>query len=95
VRSRSNAWHDAICEQLRSADRPLGVDQIWEGLVATNFQHASAMPKSTLGARIAELVQRKKIARVGPATYQIFGESQQEARVHAAMTKKLTSEGAS
>jgi len=39
---------------------------------ATGFQHASKMPRSTLGARIAELVQMKKLLRVGPATYQLL-----------------------
>jgi hypothetical protein len=99
---RPNAWHEAICTQLRMAQGPLGVDQIWARMEAAGFQHASKRPRSTLGARIAGLAQLKKIERVGPATYQIidekralilFSESQQEARIHAAMTKKLGAEG--
>lgn len=48
------------------------VEQIWQRMEATGFQHASKMPRSTLGARIAELVQMKKLLRVGPATYQLL-----------------------
>lgn len=41
-------------------------------MAAQNFRHASEQPKSTLGARIVELTQMKKIKRVGPATYQLL-----------------------
>jgi hypothetical protein len=69
---RSNAWHAAICEQLRVAGGPLLIKQIWARLEASGFQHASRLPRSTLGARVAELVQMKKLSRVGPATYQLL-----------------------
>lgn len=72
MRSRSNRWHDAICAHLRAAGGPLAVEQIWERMAAQNFRHASEQPKSTLGARIVELTQMKKIKRVGPATYQLL-----------------------
>lgn len=69
---RSNAWHVAICEQLRAAGGPLPIEQIWSRLAASGFQHRSRLPRSTLGARVAELVQMKKLERVGPATYQLL-----------------------
>ena len=71
---RANAWYFAICAQLHAAQGPLGVDQIWQRMEAAGFQHASKMPRSTIGARIAELVQMKKLTRVGPATYQMVPE---------------------
>jgi hypothetical protein len=67
---RSNSWYEAICEQLRVAGGPLTVEQTWGCLEASGFQHASRLPRSTLGARVAELVQAKRLERVGPATYQ-------------------------
>jgi hypothetical protein len=66
---RPNAWHQAIVSQLHDAGIPLPVQQIWQGMQAAGFQHSSKMPRSTLAARIAELVQRKELRRVGPATY--------------------------
>ena len=72
---RENAWHAAIVEQLRLAARPLAVGQIWQAMEATGFQHSSKKPRSTLGARVAELVQMKKLSRVGHATYQLSGEA--------------------
>jgi hypothetical protein len=75
VRRATNTWHDAIVAQLRAADRPLAVDQIWQGMEVAGFRHASARPRQTLGARIAELAQKKKIERVGPATYRLSGEA--------------------
>lgn len=74
MRRRQNAWHVAIVTQLSAAGGPLPVEQIWEGMEAAGFTHASKMPRSTLGARIAELVQLKKLTRVGPATYQLHSE---------------------
>jgi hypothetical protein len=38
---------------------------------AADFPHASKKPKSTLGARVAELVQMKVLERVGPGTYRV------------------------
>lgn len=75
---KPNAWHHAIVAHLNETGGPLSVDQIWQRMEATGFQHASKMPRSTLGARIAELVQMRKLARVGPATYQIATETSQE-----------------
>ena len=74
MRRRSNAWHDAICAHLHAAGRPLPVEQIWRHMEAAGFKHASVRPRSTLGARIAELVQMKKLSRVGPATYWLSAE---------------------
>jgi hypothetical protein len=68
---RTNLWYDAICTHLRTAGEPLAVDQIWARMEAAGFQHSSKKPKSTLGARVAELTQMQKIARVGPATYKL------------------------
>jgi hypothetical protein len=75
---KGNAWYDAICAQLHAAQGPLAVDQIWRGMEASGFQHKSEMPRGTLGARIAELVQMKKLERVGPATYRLAPESSME-----------------
>lgn len=69
--AKLNRWHAAIVAHLRAADGPLPVEQIWRRMEAAGFQHASKMPRSTLGARIAELVQMKKLTRVGPAMYQL------------------------
>lgn len=68
---RPNAWHQAIVEQLAAANEPLLVEQIWQRMEAAGFPHASKMPRSTLGARIAELVQMKKLERVAPKTYRL------------------------
>jgi hypothetical protein len=72
--SRTNTWYVAICTQLRATNQPLVADQIWQGMVQAGFQHTSTAPRSTLRARLAELVQMKKIARVGPTTYQLAEE---------------------
>lgn len=74
-----NAWHHAIVAHLHAAGGPLPVEQIWLRMEAAGFQHASKMPRSTLGARVAELVQMKKLARVGPATYQLAPDTSTEA----------------
>lgn len=71
MRRTTNRWHEAICEQLRAAEGPIVTDQIWEGMRASGFQHDSRVPRSTLGARIAELVQARKLERVGPKTYRL------------------------
>lgn len=68
---KPNSWHQAIVSQLHAAGGPLLVDQIWRRMEASGFPHASKMPRSTLGARIAELVQMKKLKRVAPKTYQL------------------------
>lgn len=68
---KPNAWHHAIVSHLHATGGPLSVNQIWQRMAAEGFQHASKEPRSTLGARIAELVRLKKVKRVGPATYQI------------------------
>jgi hypothetical protein len=72
---KPNAWHHAIVEHLNATGGPLSVDQIWQRMEAAGFRHSSKMPRSTLGARIAELVQMKKLDRVGPATYRLAPES--------------------
>jgi len=69
---RSNAWHDAICTQLRAANEPLTVRQIWTAIASSSFQHRSKHPRQTLTARIAELVQMKKVGRVRAATYRLM-----------------------
>jgi hypothetical protein len=74
VRRKQNAWHLAIVSHLHAAGGPLPVEQIWQRMEAAGFPHASKMPRSTLGARIAELVQMKKLERVGPATYQLAAQ---------------------
>jgi hypothetical protein len=56
------------------AGGPLAIKQIWGLLEAAGFQHGSRLPRSTLGARVAELVQQKKLERVGLATYQLSPE---------------------
>ena len=76
---KPNAWHHAIVAHLHVSGRPLSVDQIWQRMEAAGFQHSSKMPRSTLGARIAELVQMKKLARVAQATYQLAPATAQEA----------------
>ena len=68
---KKNAWYDAIVEHLRAAGGPLKVTQIWQRMADSGFQHNSKQPRSTLGARIAELAQAKQIDRVGPATYRL------------------------
>ena len=72
---RPNAWHQAIVSHLHVAGGPLTVKQIWQRMEAAGFQHTSKRPRSTIGARIAELVQLKKLSRVGPASYQISKEA--------------------
>jgi hypothetical protein len=69
MRAKANRWYVAIRAQLASGTRTTG--QIWEGLKAVGFQHASVMPRSTLGARLAEMVADGALERVGPATYRL------------------------
>jgi hypothetical protein len=78
---RPNVWHVMICEQLRMAGGPLTIKQIWAHMEASGFQHASELPRSTLGGRVAELVQMKRLSRVGPATYQLVPEPPAAAKV--------------
>jgi len=68
---RPNAWHQAIVTHLNAAGGSLSVEQIWQRMEAAGFQHDSKMPRSTLGARIAELVQMKQLERVGHALYRL------------------------
>lgn len=75
---KPNAWHHAIVAHLHATGGPLSVDQIWQCMEAAGFQHSSKKPRSTLGARLAELVQMKKLARVGSATYRLAHESATE-----------------
>lgn len=72
---KPNAWHEAVVAHLRAAGCALTVEQIWLRMEAAGFKHASKMPRSTLGARVTELVQLKKVDRVGPATYQLAAPS--------------------
>jgi hypothetical protein len=46
---------------------------------ASGFPHASKQPRSTLGARISELVKEHKLRRVAPKTYQLAQEMSTEA----------------
>ncbi len=101
MRSRPNAWHAAICTHLCAAGGPLRVNQIWQRMEAAGFRHGSAVPKGTLAARIAELVQMKQLVRVAPGTYRLSNdapegrsfhcasETQQEARIIAEAIEKL------
>ena len=66
-----NAWHEAVVAHLRAAGVPLTIEQLWQRMEAAGFKHGSKLPRSTLGARVTELAQMKKIERVGPATYQL------------------------
>ena len=75
---KPNAWHHAIVTHLHATDGPLSVAEIWQRMKDSGFSHASKLPRSTLGARIAELVQLRKLSRVGPATYQLAQESSRE-----------------
>ena len=71
---KTNAWYQAIVSHLHEAGGPLLVDQIWRRMEAAGFRHSSKIPRSTLGARIAELVKMEKLRRVGPATYEALTE---------------------
>lgn len=71
---KSNSWHTAICAQLRAAGAPLAVGQIWQRMQAAGFKHSSEKPRSTLGARVAELVQTRKLERIAPKTYRLLEE---------------------
>lgn len=71
MRAQVNRWQMAICAQLKKSGSPLSPDQIWDAMEAAGFQHKSTSPRSTLGARLAELVAQGEVRRVGPAQYQI------------------------
>ena len=71
---KPNAWYTAIVAQLHAAGGPLPVEQIWQRMEAAGFRHSSVKPRSTLGARIAELVRMNQLERVGLATYQLAQE---------------------
>lgn len=73
---KSNAWYEAVVAHLRAAGGPLTVEQIWQRMEAAGFKHGSKVPRSTLGARVTELAQMKRIERVGPATYRLAAPSE-------------------
>ena len=73
--TKINRWQAAICAQLKKSGIPLSPEQIWDAMEAAGFQHKSYSPRSTLGARLAELVKQGDVCRVGPAKYQIGGEA--------------------
>jgi len=52
----------------RAADRPLRVDQIWQGLVAAGFLPTK---RTSLAPRIVELVRLEKLERVAFGTYRL------------------------
>lgn len=78
--SRTNSWHAAICALLAAEQGALSVDQIWQRLESAGFKHQSVTARSTLGARIAELVRMRRLERTGRATYRLLltpsGEAQ-------------------
>ncbi len=80
---KPNVWHQAIVSHLHEAGGPLTVEQIWQRMEAAGFQHKSVMPRSTLGARVAELAQARTLKRVGPATYQLVAEAVLPSRLNA------------
>lgn len=74
-----NRWHAAIRDQFARVNAPQKPDQIWEGMEAAGFKHASKMPRSTLGARLAEMVAEGTLKRVGPATYRLCALAEEAA----------------
>ena len=71
-----NRWYAAILDQLgRANGDPLTTDQIWAAMEAAGFQHASQNPRSTLGARLAELGRMERITRVGRSTFRLVPAS--------------------
>ena len=60
---KENRWDAVIRAQLKSGANT--TDQILAGMEATGFQHASVMPRATLGARLAEMVKDGVLERVG------------------------------
>lgn len=68
---KTNRWYAAIRDQLARAGAAQKPEQIWGGMEATGFRHASKMPRATLGARLAEMVAEGALERVGPATYRL------------------------
>jgi len=74
ARSQRNRWQVAIYEQLQKSHVPLTAAQIWDRIVAAGFKHKSRSPRSTLGARLAELVAQGEVNRVGPSLYRIVDE---------------------
>lgn len=71
MKSKSNAWQAAICEQLSAAGGPLSITELLTRISASGFQHRSKQPRGTLAARVTELVKEKKLERVGHAKYQL------------------------
>ena len=73
MRARVNSWQTAIHDQLAKSTSPRSTEQIWSGMVAVGFQHKSVRLRSSLVARLAELVAQGHVSRVGPSLYQIGG----------------------
>jgi hypothetical protein len=71
MNKKPNRWYAAIRDQLARAAAPQTTNQIWEGMATAGFQHASVMPRATLGARLAEMVANGSLNRVGPSTYRL------------------------
>lgn len=68
---RPNRWYVAIQRLLEESGSPLTTGQIWEGMEEAGFQHASKAPRSTLGARLAEMAAEGVLERVGPSSYRL------------------------
>lgn len=77
MRTKPNRWYTAIRAQLASGVRT--TEQIWEGLKTADFQHASMLPRSTLGARLAEMVADGTLKRVSPSTYRLRTSTEEAA----------------
>lgn len=77
---RTNRWHVAIRNQLAQGNAQ-SPTQIWEGMEATGFRHASHKPRSTLGARLAEMAAVGVLERVGPSTYRLLADTKMEGAV--------------
>lgn len=68
---KPNRWYIAIQRLLAKSGAALTTGQIWEGMEEADFQHASKMPRSTLSARLAEMVAEGVLERVGPSSYRL------------------------
>jgi len=69
MRNKTNRWHEAIIKVLDASDVSMSPAQIWQVMENVKFKHKSASPRSTLGARLAELVAAKVVVVVGKALY--------------------------
>ena len=68
---KRNRWQQIIYKHLKTAGAPQTTTQILDAIEATGFKHGSKNPRSTIGARLAEMRREGFVKRTAPSTWAI------------------------